>query len=98
MPFFIFYIAASTCSQTEFRCSSGRCIPAHWYCDGGADCADGSDEPLSCSECRTTLSPPERARLLCVSGPPPIISCSVIVCLCLSANLHLCAGVRECCE
>ncbi|KAF3843047.1 hypothetical protein F7725_001896 [Dissostichus mawsoni] len=26
----------STCSQSEFRCSSGRCVPpAHWYCDGG---------------------------------------------------------------
>uniref|UniRef100_A0A0S7EG31 LRP2 n=1 Tax=Poeciliopsis prolifica TaxID=188132 RepID=A0A0S7EG31_9TELE len=43
------HCAAATCSQSEFRCSSGRCIPAHWYCDGGADCSDGSDEPLSCT-------------------------------------------------
>lgn len=98
MLFYILYIAASTCSQSEFRCSSGRCIPAHWYCDGGADCADGSDEPPSCSECRTTLSPPKTGLLALCVCPRPIISCSVIVCVCLSANLHLCAGVREGCE
>lgn len=56
MLFLILCAAASTCSQTEFRCSSGRCIPAHWYCDGGADCSDSSDEPLSCSECQLSLS------------------------------------------
>lgn len=92
MTFYILSVAQSTCSQSEFRCSSGRCIPAHWYCDGGADCSDGSDEPLSCSECcKKTLSPPKWAFWLCVSAPFPVISCSVIVCLCLSANLHLCA-------
>lgn len=46
--------ATSTCGQNEFRCSSGRCIPAHWYCDGGTDCTDGSDEPSSCGECTDT--------------------------------------------
>lgn len=57
MLLIILCVAASTCSQSEFRCSSGRCIPAHWYCDGGADCSDSSDEPLSCSECQTSVSP-----------------------------------------
>lgn len=33
-----------TCSKSEFRCSSGRCIPAHWQCDNEKDCSDGSDE------------------------------------------------------
>lgn len=33
-----------TCMKTEFRCSSGRCIPAHWQCDNEKDCSDGSDE------------------------------------------------------
>lgn len=40
-----------TCTNNEFRCTSGRCIPAHWYCDQGVDCADGSDEPASCGKC-----------------------------------------------
>uniref|UniRef100_A0A672N2Y4 Low-density lipoprotein receptor-related protein 2-like n=1 Tax=Sinocyclocheilus grahami TaxID=75366 RepID=A0A672N2Y4_SINGR len=51
--------ATSTCSQNEFRCSSGRCIPGHWYCDGGTDCNDGSDEPITCiyilQNCRIAL-------------------------------------------
>lgn len=83
-PVCIFYIAAATCSQSEFRCSSGRCIPAHWYCDGGADCSDGSDEPLSCSECSSTLSHPERAYQLCAEAPHPSL---------LSAAHLLCEGV-----
>lgn len=44
-----------------------------------------------------SLTPKTGLLALCVC-PHPIISCSVVVCLCLSANLHLCAGVRECCE
>lgn len=99
-PVCIFYIAAATCSQSEFRCSSGRCIPAHWYCDGGADCSDGSDEPLSCSECSSTLSHPERAYQFCAEAthgptPQPFISCSLIVWRCLLANL---CSVRDSCE
>lgn len=87
MPFF--FIAASTCSQTEFRCSSGRCIPAHWYCDGGADCADGSDEPLSCSECRSTLSPPNQACWLCVCALAPL-SADRLLCVCVCPPLCIC--------
>lgn len=91
MTFCILSVAESTCSQSEFRCLSGRCIPAHWYCDGGADCSDGSDEPLSCSECckKNSLttkmgllalcvllpSPSSAALLLCVYASPPICIC-----------------------
>lgn len=84
--FIILCVAASTCSQSEFRCSSGRCIPAHWYCDGGADCSDSSDEPLSCSECQTSLSP-------LLNGSVGF-HYQLCVCVCLS-HLHRYVGVRK---
>ncbi|OWA55095.1 Low-density lipoprotein receptor-related protein 1 [Hypsibius exemplaris] len=34
----------STCHPGDFTCSDGDCIPSNWRCDGGNDCADGSDE------------------------------------------------------
>ncbi|XP_076665930.1 low-density lipoprotein receptor isoform X5 [Andrena cerasifolii] len=45
------------CSDSEFKCTNGRCIPANWHCDGDRDCPDGSDEdPAVCRSkpCRET--------------------------------------------
>lgn len=42
--------ATHTCSSSEFQCTSGRCIPQHWYCDQETDCFDASDEPASCGK------------------------------------------------
>lgn len=95
MLFLIFCIAASTCSQSEFRCSSGRCIPAHWYCDGGADCADSSDEPLSCSECQLTqLSHPQNDTVDFVCQPSTSFSDIWLwyVCVC---PIYICTLVWE---
>ncbi|CAH2050204.1 unnamed protein product, partial [Iphiclides podalirius] len=38
-----------TCTASEFRCKTGRCIPMSWRCDNEKDCSDGSDEePGTC--------------------------------------------------
>lgn len=45
------FTATKVCTNTEFRCTNGRCIPGHWGCDGENDCSDGSDEnPSLCRE------------------------------------------------
>lgn len=35
------------CTERQFACGGddAKCIPKLWYCDGEADCRDGSDEP-----------------------------------------------------
>ncbi|KAG8042486.1 hypothetical protein G9C98_005120, partial [Cotesia typhae] len=42
------------CSSRQLRCENGDCISKDLFCDGYADCGDGSDEPLGCS-CRDYL-------------------------------------------
>jgi len=37
------------CTDKEFKCANGRCIPERWQCDNERDCSDGSDEdPKTC--------------------------------------------------
>ncbi|XP_019635147.1 PREDICTED: sushi, von Willebrand factor type A, EGF and pentraxin domain-containing protein 1-like [Branchiostoma belcheri] len=46
---------ADACLEGQFRCVSGRCIPAAARCDGAADCEDGTDE-VNCADCGGTLT------------------------------------------
>ena len=32
------------CTDQQFRCPTGRCIPKEWLCDGDGDCAGEEDE------------------------------------------------------
>ncbi|CAG4979463.1 unnamed protein product [Parnassius apollo] len=55
-----------TCTSSEFRCKTGRCIPMSWRCDNEKDCSDGSDEePGTCMSQRSSC--PEH-KFVCTSG------------------------------
>jgi low-density lipoprotein receptor-related protein 1 (alpha-2-macroglobulin receptor) len=43
----------ATCSNDQFQCNSGECIPSHWRCDAQRDCKDASDEPFECIQNQT---------------------------------------------
>uniref|UniRef100_A0A672QCJ8 Low density lipoprotein receptor-related protein 1Bb n=1 Tax=Sinocyclocheilus grahami TaxID=75366 RepID=A0A672QCJ8_SINGR len=38
-----------SCANGQYKCTSGRCIPDHWACDGDNDCGDFSDENVTCA-------------------------------------------------
>lgn len=43
------------CSNEEFECKSGECIPVRFLCDSVIDCSDRSDEsPERCNVSVTT--------------------------------------------
>lgn len=46
------------CSNDEFECKSGECVPVRFLCDSFADCTDGSDEsPEKCNVSVTSTTP-----------------------------------------
>jgi len=46
----VFYcVCAAYCpSYNKFRCRMGLCLRSSVYCNGTAECPDGSDEPPNC--------------------------------------------------
>ncbi|XP_063629184.1 prolow-density lipoprotein receptor-related protein 1-like [Cydia splendana] len=65
---------ASPCSQGQFRCATGRCIPAAWRCDGDTDCGqrdDSDEDPFTCKlvvSQLTDASPCSQGQFRCATG------------------------------
>lgn len=48
--FFFFLDRQKLCTERQFQCKSGECIPIKYTCDGEPDCQDRSDEdPTECA-------------------------------------------------
>ncbi|XP_067001123.2 low-density lipoprotein receptor isoform X2 [Anabrus simplex] len=57
------------CTDTEFKCANGRCIPAHWQCDNEKDCSDASDEdPHICQSRSCRLGQYQCSPGVCISA------------------------------
>ena len=41
-------ITSTECTDSQFRCTDGFCLPKSLVCDSNADCSDGSDEAIPC--------------------------------------------------
>lgn len=67
-------LATQPCSDSEFHCTSGRCIPERWYCDQDRDCDDGSDEPNTCGK---RVSKPEKLYDAARKPPPSTSKCTL---------------------
>jgi len=39
------------CSDEQFSCGNGQCIPSRWKCNGKVDCKNGYDEKECHSKC-----------------------------------------------
>lgn len=49
MSGFLLTLGSKTnCSDDQFECMNGLCIPLEWLCDGDNDCRDNSEE-LNCT-------------------------------------------------
>ena len=44
------HVILGSCTEDQFECSDGECIPLNWLCDGVyADCSDAEDE-INCGK------------------------------------------------
>ncbi|XP_036454149.1 LOW QUALITY PROTEIN: low-density lipoprotein receptor-related protein 2 [Colossoma macropomum] len=82
-----------TCSNTEFQCASGQCVPIRGRCDGNPDCRDHSDEKncTNWTECHEAS---------CVESP---VQCGQFQWPCVSKTQCVpqswrCDGTKDCAD
>ena len=86
----IFVCNFRSCAAQEFKCSTDKCIPERFVCDGDDDCGDMSDE----QRCNTTTTSGNNIlvfTLLLLSHPITGSTCSL-----LSLALAKAAICRKC--
>ena len=44
----LYCMLAGYCLPYDYRCNMGLCLRGDVYCNGTAECPDGSDEPPNC--------------------------------------------------
>ncbi|XP_045484331.1 low-density lipoprotein receptor-related protein 1B [Pieris rapae] len=82
------------CAPGSFRCAhSAVCLLASLYCDGDADCEDGSDEPPGCSARSTPVSgsPDPLATPDPINGTDNVTESEVII-MCVEPGAIYCSG------
>ena len=94
-----------SCSDNEFDCGGGWCVPSFWLCDGHFDCHEGEDEdPILCdqSPTSTTTGPTTSTTLVPPTTPSGESQCSPEEWRCPTGHCipqeFFCDGVLDCPE
>ena len=79
-------VYAAYCPSYKFRCRMGLCLRGGVYCNGTAECPDGSDEPPNCrseflSPRNTIISKRELTFTFAIMLSSVVCRLSVVVCL-----------------
>lgn len=84
------FVAHTACAPNEFQCSSGECIPHHYYCNNETNCQDLSDEIDCHHHLNTTRTLKESFQVSC---PLSHIMCHNGLCI---SELYQCDGDNDC--
>ncbi|CAG2100263.1 unnamed protein product [Medioppia subpectinata] len=72
------------CTENQFTCNSGQCIPIESFCDSHKHCGDGSDEPDGCNASINTSAGCKAQEYQCKNSR------------CLASRTSVCDGIDNC--
>lgn len=92
LSFILIHSSASQCTSNQFRCTTDRCVPLSYLCDGDNDCTDKSDEGEFCHcEIDKTFNRPDKQ---CLDKCQVLDLCSQ-KCQILNQNSHKCGCLPD---